>query len=311
MGRNRMAFHISAALFLSVLFSAPVMAQATRTWVSGVGDDANPGSRTAPCKTFAGAISKTAAGGEINCLDPGGFGAVTITKAITIDGHGTLASILGAGTNGIVINAGASDVVTIRNISINGAGSGLNGIRFIAGAALHIEDCVIFNFSQKGVEFTPTGASRLFISDTIIRNNNNAANGGAVRLAVGAAGSVIATMDRVRMHGNTFGVFAAVRTTATVRDSEISSNTTNGVFASGNAVAPISVHVEDTLISDCQARGIRPDGSMSTIRISNDTVVHNFTGLAVNSGGKIVSFGNNRIEGNTTDGAPTSTIVLK
>ncbi|MCU0340213.1 MAG: hypothetical protein MUE30_10020, partial [Spirosomaceae bacterium] len=74
-------------------------------WVSGVGDDANPCSRTAPCKTFAGAISKTAAGGEISVLDPGGFGAVTITKSITLNGDGTLAGILASGTNGIVINA--------------------------------------------------------------------------------------------------------------------------------------------------------------------------------------------------------------
>src|SRR5438445_4339112 len=103
---------------LAIVLLGPTLlsAQATRTWVSGVGDDANPCSRTAPCKTFAGAISKTAAGGEIDALDPGGFGAVTITKAITIDGGGSLASVLVSGTNGIVVSAGASDVVTIRNI---------------------------------------------------------------------------------------------------------------------------------------------------------------------------------------------------
>jgi hypothetical protein len=115
-------------------------AQATRTWVSGVGDDANPCSRTAPCKTFAGAISKTAAGGEINAIDPGGYGAVTITKSITIDGGGTFASILAAGTTGIIVNAGPSDVVTIRNVAINGFNTGVNGIRFIAGGALHVEE---------------------------------------------------------------------------------------------------------------------------------------------------------------------------
>ena len=90
---------------LAFAFAVSAQGQALRTWVSGVGDDANPCSRTAPCKTFAGAISKTAAAGEISVLDPGGFGAVTITKAITINGEGTLAGILNAGTNGIVINA--------------------------------------------------------------------------------------------------------------------------------------------------------------------------------------------------------------
>lgn len=308
MNRNRLKFQVGAAFMLLVLVNSSLWAQATRTWVSGVGDDANPGSRTAPCKTFAGAISKTAAGGEIDCLDPGGFGTVTITKSITIDGSGTFASILGSGTNGIVINAGATDVITIRGLSINGAGTGLNGIRFVAGGALHIENCTIFNFSQKGVDFEPSGAARLFISDTTIRNNNNAVNGGAVLLQAGAAGSVIASLDRVRLHGNTFGVQAALRTTANIRRCQIVSNQTNGIFASGNAVTPINVYVEGCYIADCLARGIRSDGSMSKVRISNNTITQNFTGLAVNASGQIISFGNNRIAGNTTDGAPTSTI---
>src|SRR5476649_1060438 len=112
---------IATGFLVPLLASAPASAQATRTWVSGVGDDVNPCSRTAPCKTFAGAISKTAAGGEISVLDPGGFGAVTITKAMTLDGDGTLGSILNAGSvNGIVVNAGTSDQVYIRSLSING-----------------------------------------------------------------------------------------------------------------------------------------------------------------------------------------------
>src|SRR6516165_8271388 len=112
---------LCAALLLSVMWTAPASAQATRTWVSGVGDDANPCSRTAPCKTFAGAISKTAAGGEIDALDPGGFGALTITKSITIDGGGgQVASVLVAGTNGIVVAAGAGDVVILRNMRFDG-----------------------------------------------------------------------------------------------------------------------------------------------------------------------------------------------
>src|SRR5215469_11585901 len=124
----------SLSLLAFVVLGATMMyGQASRTWVSGVGDDANPCSRTAPCKTFAGAISKTAQGGEIDALDPGGFGALTITKAITIDGGGgQVASTLVAGTNGIVVQAGGSDVVIIRNIRINGivqsGNGGFNGI---------------------------------------------------------------------------------------------------------------------------------------------------------------------------------------
>src|SRR5213593_3906867 len=133
-------FQILTVCACSMFAAATLNAQATRTWVSGVGDDVNPCSRTAPCKTFAGAISKTAAGGEIDALDPAGFGAVTITKAITIDGSGTFASILGSLTNGIVVNAGVNDVVTIRGLSINGFSNGLDGIRFLAGAALNVEN---------------------------------------------------------------------------------------------------------------------------------------------------------------------------
>src|SRR5258706_868563 len=154
MSKFRFTVSALAVLVFTLAFASLAQAQASRTWVSGVGDDANPCSRTAPCKTFAGAISKTANFGEIDALDPGGFGAVTITKSITIDGGGgQVASVLVAGTNGIVVQAGANDVVTLRNIRINGivgspSGAGLNGIRFLSGAALHVEHCTIFGFSQ-------------------------------------------------------------------------------------------------------------------------------------------------------------------
>src|SRR5215207_9664852 len=139
---------VFAILALALLIAPAAYAQATRTWVSGVGDDVNPCSRTAPCKTFAGAISKTAAGGEISVLDPGGFGAVNITKSITINGDGTLAGILSSLTNGIIVNAGVNDVVTIRNVSINGAGNGINGIRYLAGKHLIVENCSIYGVTN-------------------------------------------------------------------------------------------------------------------------------------------------------------------
>src|SRR5256885_5431041 len=123
-------------MLVPLALTTSASAQATRTWVSGVGDDANPCSRTAPCKTFAGAISKTAINGEINCLDPGGFGAVTITKSITIDCHEIMASILASGFTGVIINIAAGNAndplrsVRLRNININGSGiSGTAGTR--------------------------------------------------------------------------------------------------------------------------------------------------------------------------------------
>src|SRR5438046_1808950 len=153
MNSFRLALRVSLFAVVISAFAALAQAQATRTWVSGVGDDVNPCSRTAPCKTWAGAISKTASCGEIDALDPGGFGAVTITKSITLDGTGTLASILGSGTNAININVASTDVVTIRGLTINGAGTscsfGLSGINIIntGPKAVNIEDCVIFHYT--------------------------------------------------------------------------------------------------------------------------------------------------------------------
>src|ERR1041385_3530332 len=167
MTRMKSLFNILAVFVVCLACSTLAQAQATRTWVSGVGDDANPCSRTAPCKTYAGAISKTAAGGEISTLDPGGFGAVTITKAITIDGGGgQVASVLVSGTNGIVINAGPSDTVILRNLRINGLSTGLNGIKFIGGNILYVENCDIFSFTGAGIDVESSGNTVTYVSNT-------------------------------------------------------------------------------------------------------------------------------------------------
>src|SRR5215472_18140688 len=247
---------VLAALSASVGYS-----QATRTWISGVGDDANPCSRTAPCKTFAGAISKTAAGGEIDALDPGGFGAVTITKAITIDGGGgQVASVLVSGTNGIVVQAGANDVVILRNLRINGIGSGLNGIRFLSGKDLNVENCYIFGFTQNGIDIALNQANQasVHVVNTVLKNNGgdglratNAVSP-AVRvevihsyaLVVGGAGfhaaqhSNMVVFQSHAEHG-VDGFLAddlggTSDTQAIISDSEVSYNT-NGVHAGSGA----------------------------------------------------------------------------
>src|SRR3954463_4897145 len=136
---KRSSLSFVAVLVLLFAFSSLAHAQATRTWVSGVGDDANPCSRTAPCKTFAGAISKTATGGEINVLDPGGFGGVTITKAITISSEGFEAGVLVSGTNAIIVNVpNATDVVVLRGLDIEGLGTGINGITILTGGTVFV-----------------------------------------------------------------------------------------------------------------------------------------------------------------------------
>jgi hypothetical protein len=155
-----------------MLAAAPANAQATRTWVSGVGDDANPCSRTAPCKTFAGAISKTAIQGEINVLDPGGFGAVTITKAITISSQAFEAGVLVSGTNGIVVSAGAADVVVLEGLDIEGLGTGLDGIKVLAGGQVYVTRCKIHHFIGNGINMqSSTSGAKLFVKDSFIFQN--------------------------------------------------------------------------------------------------------------------------------------------
>ena len=221
-----------------------LQAQATRTWVSGVGDDANPCSRTAPCKTFAGAISKTAAGGEINVLDPGGFGGVTITKSITISSEGFEAGVLVSGTNAIIINAASTDAVVLRGLDFEGLGTGLVGIKLLGGlAALHIEKCTINNFrgsNGSGIEIVPTvaGTVQLLIKDTIVRRNG-AGTGAGVFIHPGAGVVVKASLDNVRIEHNLIGLKVQDNSNVTVKNSVAAGNTNAGfhVLQSGGALS--------------------------------------------------------------------------
>jgi hypothetical protein len=250
MSRTRFFFAPVALIVLFLSASSIANAQATRTWVSGVGDDANPCSRTAPCKTFAGAISKTAASGEISVLDPGGFGVVTITKAITINGDGTLAGILNAGTTGIIVNAGVNDVVYIRNVSINGAGTGLNGIRFLAGKALHVEYCNIYgqgnNTAGNGhgifANLTASG-SNLFVKETNIKTC--AVDGVAVQTTTGFA---VGLLDHVRIEGLPTGVLVGNNAFVSIRDSELNGNVSNGVNITGSGTP--TAYIENCMINN-------------------------------------------------------------
>ena len=233
---NNLRFVWRTLILVAIIFVCANLAeaQAPRTWVSGVGDDANPCSRTAPCKTFAGAISKTAKGGEINCLDGGGFGSVVITKSITIDGSGAMSGVIGAQSFGIIINiadtAADAGVVRIRGLTLNGAGTGTTGIRISAAKRVSIENTVIDGFTD-GIVAASAGNSLVFVKDSSIRNNL------------------------------------------------------------GNGISAASAG--------------------SQIALSNVSVIFNTTGLATSNSGKIISFKNNAIFGNGTDGEPTSTVALR
>jgi hypothetical protein len=292
---------VFASLALAVLIAPAVHAQATRTWVSGVGDDVNPCSRTAPCKTFAGAISKTAAGGEISVLDPGGFGAITITKAITINGDGTLAGILSSLTNGIIVNAGVNDKVVIRNVSINGAGNGLNGIRFLAGKDLTVENVTIEGFTGRGIDVTRTSTGKLFVKNTKI------SEGGTGIFLTTTVGQAQAMLENVQLTGLTNGLEAGLNGRATISNSMISGNVSNGILASN---ATSRINVEGCQISFNDVSGVNTTAAGAIIRLSNNEIYNNNAGITVGPG-TVESAGNNRTAGNVTSTPPNGVVLVE
>lgn len=305
MDKIQCAMRALAVVLFTLAFGSVARAQATRTWVSGVGDDVNPCSRTAPCKTFAGAISKTAAGGVIDVLDSGGFGAVTITKSITIENEGSVAGVLVSGTNGIIVNAGPTDMVMLRGLTIEGVSTGLNGIRFLGGLALFVENCEINRFKEKGIDFEPGGttASYLFVKDTTIRNHNFG-TGGGILIQPGPTATASVSLDRVRIERNAFGVKAEDRSTVTIRDSILARNANEGVWAF-SAAAPTVVNVHDSTVTLNNQVGIKSEGANATVRISGASILSNAVGLMSLSSGAIASFGDNN---NADGGAPTTTL---
>jgi len=314
---------------LAAASAAPLHAQATRTWVSGVGDDVNPCSRTAPCKTFAGAISKTSAGGEIDCLDPGGFGAVTITKSITIDCTGTFGSILASATNGINVNDSASGFpntirVVIRGLSINGAqtaaqnaqgnpGSGLTGINFTSGASLIVEDVIIQNFnagSAAGINFRPGGTAQLTVNNSVIVDNGTGSTGGGIVVnPTGASGNARVTVTNVELINNA-GAGVSVNSTGNTGPSSqvaldnvrLSRNTTGLSVLSPAATTGLTVSLQNSLVF-ANTTGIRSDGGTIQIGVGNTTLQSNVTALVTANGGTIQSFGRNRLIGNAAASA--------
>jgi len=271
--QSAFVFAIAVAALAPLFCGSPAQAQATRTWVSGVGDDVNPCSRTAPCKTFPGAISKTVAGGIINCLDPGGFGAVTITKSITIDCTGTFGGILAAGTNAINVN-GAGVVVNLRGLDLEGIGTGLIGINVIAAAAVHVEHSRIFGFQAGGA----TGINHAAGNSILVVNNTHFHTNGTGIVLNGANGPV----------------------NMNLRDVIVDQNASHGVSITSAGQFAVAT-IDRTTLAFNGGTGLRLNGAGTIAFIGNSTVVGNGTGVA---GGTVQSFKNNQIAGNGTDGTP-------
>jgi Right handed beta helix region len=312
MNKFRFTINALAIAIFTLALASMAQAQATRTWVSGVGDDANPCSRTAPCKTFAGAISKTAPGGEIDALDPGGFGALTITKSITIDGGGgQVASVLVAGTNGIVVSAGANDVVFLNNLRFDGlrgagnANAGLNGIRWIGGGVLNITNCVIFGFNQSGIDLEPNQAtdSKSLILNTVVKN----CGGDGVLAAPAGGGTLRATVEHSSFVECANGLHAKSGARVSARNCVFSLNNSNGIFSDASGGTFANVFVWASQISGNGGNGVQAGNggnpSTSGVTIAQNQIDRNIgNGVLISTNGAVNTFTNNSIIGNGTDG---------
>lgn len=305
----------SAFAVALVIGMASAHAQATRTWVSGIGDDANPCSRTAPCKTFAGAISKTFINGEINCIDPGGFGAVTITKSITIDCKHVVGSILASSTTGIIVNISPNGndpfrSVRIRGLSINGAGAsgsvgtrtGIDGIRVVQATAVYVDSTVISEFSQEGIDVAASGTTKVVLDDVDIVD----CTGSGVRLSTsGAAGLILATLSGVTVHNCGSGLASAGATRVLVTDSMFALGTT-GIQTSG---AGSFIVADDVSIMRNDNGIVASPGS--SVSVSDSNVINNFTSGISPNGGTILSLQGNSVTLNNANETFPGTVPKK
>lgn len=313
----------SLIIMSSLVYAAPAAAQATRTWVSGVGDDANPCSRTAPCKTFAGAISKTAAGGEINCIDQGAYGAVTITKSIALVCVGVTAGVLHSATNGIVVNAAATDDVFIKGLDINGSpptSPGLNGIRFLNGGSLTVENTLIRGSTGAspngfGIAFTPSGAAKLVVKNSILSKHGAGGTGGGVLIQPTGTGSAQVQLENVSIvstagvgiRADASGNTGTTGITVQVSNTQVVGNSVGMfLFAPAGNAAPIRFMVIDSTISN-NTSGVLANGTPITALFSGTTITGNGQGVTV-SGATVLSYQDNRLFANGSNNTFPGTV---
>ncbi len=289
---------------LLAMTASPAAAQATRTWVSGVGDDANPCSRTAPCKTFAGAYTKTAAAGEINCIDPGGFGTLTILKSITIICDNVEAGIAANQTYGIIVNAAATDVIFLSGLDIEGYGTGLTGLKVITAKSVTLKNSVVRGFTTAGIEDVGTNAGGFLNIDGVHTQDN--ANAKGIWAHPPNGGSVGALITNTMANGNSIGVEIDDRGYTTMHNSTASNNTSTGVLASSNPNTA-ELNLDGSVITGNVTAGIATSGASAKIRISNNVIADNGTGISTPSG-TVTSY-SPATNANASSGTPNGTAI--
>jgi hypothetical protein len=302
--------------FTPLLFAAPAQAQATRTWVSGVGDDVNPCSRTAPCKTYAGAISKTAVNGEINCLDPGGFGSLTITKSISVVCDYTEGGVLAANTFGFNINAPAGSLITLKGQDVECVGTGTNGVQVLGvGVTVHIHKTQVRNCRNSGgangngILVAPSsGVGKVFVADSYITNNGGTNQNAGILVRPTGGAQVNVVVSNVKLEANTNGIFmdgagGGGISHTNITHSLIGGNSNSGLSVFGTGVAMTAV-ADSSMITANANTGVAASGAGASAKIGSNTITNNVTGVS----GSVQSFKNNQIADNGSDGTPVTAV---
>jgi hypothetical protein len=271
-----------------------------RTYVSGTGNDNNSCSATAPCRTFARALTLTQAGGEIYVLSSADYGPVTINKSVSITSEGAIAGILTSSGTAITISAGANDVVNLRGLDVDGGGTGSVGIQFTSGQALNIQKTTVRGFATTGINFAPTATSALYVGDSTLTNNRS--NG--LLITAGGSSTVNGALNRVTATANGVGIFVNGANARVTMTDMVTGSNNYGVGASASAVM-----VRNSTVSN-NAVGIAADQN-AIVRVGQTTITSNGVGWQGTNGGQVQTYANNNVSGNTTDGTAGSTLALQ
>jgi hypothetical protein len=333
MKKLALSLTLLATLVFPALVAIPAQAQNDRSWVASFGNGMTC-SRASPCADFPTALGQTNAGGEINCVDQGEYGGGGVTliirKSITIDCEGVQARISGpSAASTVAIQAQSTDVVVLRGLDISGKGGSDVGIEFDTGGALHVEKCAIHDFNGAsfgaGIYLTAATSSstmELYVSDTVVMNND------AGSLAAGILVRPISTssntinkviLNRVEALHNRFGIKADGThaqggvINMTVRDSVASGNILNGIVGTTNSggVAIVMLVDHSTSSHNGAGYGVIADGPTTTIEMTRSAASGNNFGIGASNGGRLISYQDNRVTLNNTDGSPTGVISFE
>jgi hypothetical protein len=324
---TRMTF-IAATLALAVTLPiAPVQAQVNRTFVSAAGSDSNNCANVAtPCRHFAAAFAATAPGGEIFVLDPANYASLTITHAVSIEGHGWASIAPPNNGNGITINAGASDKITIRGVSLNGVGvsGSTTGIVFSSGGALEVTACDVRNFAGSGIAFGPTVLSNSTARIDVSNSNLTNKGGHGVYVQPSGSGVVRATFTRVQATNNVddgIGIYGNLSTNsslgvlAVVTDSVASGNFIGfHAFNDPDSSTLVRLEVSRSVAAGAtgsSSYGVLADGLNAELRIGQSQVVGNTLGWTIANGGFVSSYGDNYIDDNGAQNSAPPSIARK